>query len=233
MVLPELSESTVFNSINFSFGPEAVVNQTAAERTIETFMCPTDPLSDKAGTNYAINVGSGYTRWGHNGALRSSYYGQSSISDITDGTSTTAMASEWLRGPQVPIAFVNRHSPLPLVFSVWPPLHDGSSFDQFAAICQGLEVQTAPVWRTDKGREWMSGFVANAAYNHVLVPNSTNCANGNSADFGAVGASSGHTGTVGVLFVDGSVKGVSQSIALDVWRAIGSRNGGETAVEKF
>ena len=40
-------------------------------------------------------------------------------------------------------------------------------------------------------------------------------------------ATSRHLGGVNVVFSDGSTRFVSNNIKLDVWRALGSRNGGE------
>jgi prepilin-type processing-associated H-X9-DG protein len=39
--------------------------------------------------------------------------------------------------------------------------------------------------------------------------------------------SSAHPGGVNVLFGDGSVHFIKDSVALNVWRALGTRNGGE------
>lgn len=47
--------------------------------------------------------------------------------------------------------------------------------------------------------------------------------------FAALTARSYHTGgLVNVLLMDGSVRGVSKSIKLATWRALGTRDGGET-----
>jgi prepilin-type processing-associated H-X9-DG protein len=44
---------------------------------------------------------------------------------------------------------------------------------------------------------------------------------------GAYSVSSLHPGVVHVLAADGHVRGVSAYVDLSVWRAFGSRNGGE------
>ncbi|MBQ7028953.1 MAG: DUF1559 domain-containing protein, partial [Thermoguttaceae bacterium] len=45
------------------------------------------------------------------------------------------------------------------------------------------------------------------------------------------GAASNHPGIVVVGFADGSVRSVSETVALDVWRAAATRAGSETNVE--
>ena len=64
-------------------------------------------------------------------------------------------------------------------------------------------------------------------YNHVMVPNSWTCSNGNVNDAGAFPASSRHSGGVNMLMGDGSVKFIKGSISTATWWAIGSRNGSE------
>ena len=50
--------------------------------------------------------------------------------------------------------------------------------------------------------------------------------------FAAVTSRSYHAGLVQVALCDGSVRAVGDSVERDVWRAVGSRNGGEVS-EKF
>jgi prepilin-type processing-associated H-X9-DG protein len=78
-------------------------------------------------------------------------------------------------------------------------------------------------------------------YNHSVGPNSqvpdctTNgaqspsSANWKTSLRGVHKASSRHSGGVNVVFMDGSMQFVSDSIDLGVWRAVASRDGGETA----
>jgi hypothetical protein len=46
--------------------------------------------------------------------------------------------------------------------------------------------------------------------------------------FAAITSRSHHNGLVGVAMMDGSVSLIADSIALDVWRAMSTRAGGET-----
>jgi prepilin-type processing-associated H-X9-DG protein len=72
-------------------------------------------------------------------------------------------------------------------------------------------------------------------YNHVAPPNwkGFDCGLGSSivdvpSEHAVMSARSAHPGGANVLFGDGSVKFVKDSIDLRTWRAIGSRAGGET-----
>jgi prepilin-type N-terminal cleavage/methylation domain-containing protein/prepilin-type processing-associated H-X9-DG protein len=80
------------------------------------------------------------------------------------------------------------------------------------------------------GMHWWTGHPYSGRYNHVMPPNTWSCAydvNGIINDNGANPASSRHPGSVNVLFVDGSVRSVKESVAVPVWWALGTRAGGE------
>jgi len=81
------------------------------------------------------------------------------------------------------------------------------------------------------GATWLVNGFSYTQYNHVLTPNSKtpDC---NCVQYGlhraAATARSWHPGGVHVAFADGHVRRISDSIDLQVWRAIASRSRGET-----
>jgi prepilin-type processing-associated H-X9-DG protein len=60
-------------------------------------------------------------------------------------------------------------------------------------------------------------------YNHVLGPNAPSCFNGTSVQTGIYSAAVAHRAGVNVLFGDGRVNFIAQSIDRTVWRDLGSR----------
>ncbi len=74
------------------------------------------------------------------------------------------------------------------------------------------------------GAIWASGQPANTRYIHVMPPNTWSCRTGLQI---AHVASSRHPGIVNVLFCDGSVKAIKQTINTATWWALGTRAGGE------
>ena len=73
-----------------------------------------------------------------------------------------------------------------------------------------------------------------SGYNHYNVPNGLNCQAANDGNTGGWGnimnalpPSSNHPGGVNLGMADGSVRFIKDTIAQDVWWALGTRSGGE------
>lgn len=152
---------------------------------------------------------------------------QVKITDITDGTSQTAMFSERLRGGGV-------FSPRTVMLLMTPQ----STLDGTYQACQSLDPNTAVPMCYDGGICWSMGEDCCTLYNHVSQPNTNNC--------GAKGfpggmvnmamdspPSSYHTNGVNVVFCDGSLHFITNGISLQTWRAIGTRNGGDVPGSDF
>jgi prepilin-type processing-associated H-X9-DG protein len=66
-------------------------------------------------------------------------------------------------------------------------------------------------------------------YSHTLTPNSRyrDCIRGTGVDRGHLAARSYHPGGVNICLGDGSVRFAAETIDEVIWRAIGSKSGGE------
>jgi prepilin-type processing-associated H-X9-DG protein len=71
------------------------------------------------------------------------------------------------------------------------------------------------------------GSPLGSRYNHVMLPNTWSCVVQNTDNDGPHTAGSRHAGVVNALFADGSVKAIKSSISRSVWRALGTKAGGE------
>jgi prepilin-type processing-associated H-X9-DG protein len=155
------------------------------------------------------------------------------ITDVTDGSSNTAMMSESLLGagptnaggsmPSVPNAAQRVYA----YTGFGTPLSD--------AACAG-----AGQWNVSdlRGFMWASGEMRCGSYNHYYTPNSKiyDCVTNDLTTFTSFAfraARSNHSGGVNVLFGDGGVRYVSQSISLNTWRALGTRSGGDLPGSDF
>ena len=172
--------------------------------------------------------------------------GPVTLESIRDGASNTALFSEHLHGaPGSPVAPGPGINSKRGIFSVSPASSgQGSGANGVASLvaaCKGLPA-TATSLNTDRlgntayaTHPWLLSLVS---YNHVGAPNSMNCLNmaaeqsafsatGYVGPFGSATATSAHPGGVNTAFADGSVRFIKDSVALNIWQAVGTRNGKE------
>jgi prepilin-type processing-associated H-X9-DG protein len=231
-ILPFLEGENYFRLWNLNLPVLSAPNSRAAGTEIPFLLCPSDPSPGKitgaVGTrpqygrnNYVPNLGANAWMGNVNPATGGPFFRNSKIrlTSLSDGTSKTAMFSEIKRGnppnrnpnldgKRVPGWF----SPSPADLS--PP-----------ANCY----VSPPNGVTLSGLEYFRGrLVFTGYYTHSIPPNNSgpDCTN-RVFDAGHHAARSYHSGGVNVLFCDGSVHFISNSINLDVWKGLGTRGGGE------
>lgn len=228
-ILPQLDRADLYNAINFRVSAYDSTHRLDATHVINpfpSFLCPADrrPIGGPIGwTSYAGNNGTGVQTYGYNGAFVMQSQ-DSSMATFTDGTTHTAAMSEWTLGPQVS----ESRDPARVAFFTPRAMLGKNQLDAFRAACRGIDPATARPSGMIKGLDWLIAEFGNTLYNHVLLPNEPTCLNGSAVQQGAWTAGSQHYGGgAHVLFVDGHARRIRQSIAPDVWHAIGSRNGGE------
>jgi prepilin-type N-terminal cleavage/methylation domain-containing protein/prepilin-type processing-associated H-X9-DG protein len=236
---------------NASGGLWGLMQATAFTTQIKTFLCPSDPNPGSSGTfllgtplanrlvgatNYPPNVGlgRGYNNWNDNGpfyAVRpwdGALQKQVSVATFVDGTSNTAIFSEWVKGP----AALPSKDGLGMVYAGPTPfVQTPVPYQDWIMAQQCQNNGTTQNWGW-KGEWW--GYAPTIMYSHTQPPNRRACFYngggwiGNDTMGTMVGASSLHPGGVNVLFMDGSVKFIKNSINYIPWYAIATPNGGET-----
>ncbi len=256
MILPYIDQAPLYNTIDFNFPPETPgmggvvafmpaftnvggVNAVASRTAISGFMCPTDlGPSDpwRAQNNYAGNQGGWLCDRGDFPAAATDvspsevqtgvfyWLSRCNAASFTDGMSQTIMFSEKIRGQGTPdiksdLFVIPAQTSLAATYST----------------CQAVTASSTPL--TSKwGYSWVMGENCCTQYNHVATPNSKSC--GGTGFTGSmtnmamqVSAGSRHTGGVHAMMGDGSIRFVSDNIDLNVWRALGTRAGGEPISE--
>lgn len=228
-LLPYLEQDALRQRIDYNQPPadftvpgnaySGAANLAASSMVLPAFVCPSDPAMGRVsgsvygGTNYAANAGSGNFSYGTLNQGDGVFFLGSKIriADITDGTSNTAAFSE-------------------------RPLGDGSTTAANLAVLElpgGGDTSDAAcaspssgTWNLQRGEKWIVGNYGNTLYNHAMTPNAAawDCMNMQQQK-ARMTARSRHAG-VSLLLCDGSVTLVGD-IALNVWQALGSRNGNE------
>jgi prepilin-type processing-associated H-X9-DG protein len=231
-----------------------VINGTAITAQVASFLCPSDSQPGRASNSqiivgqsnapftatgsYPVNLGlhRGYNNWVVNGPVYiSSRWDLATgnpvrLRDFLDGTSNTAIFSEWIKGTGVDpnssadglgIVYSRPGTPPD---SVGPPYAPGYVLDyQAAQQCQTNGLTRNWTW---KG-EWVF-YGKTFHYTHTQPPNRRSCTEG---DFGRLGemmcASSSHPGGVNMLFADGSVRFIKSSVNYLTYYALATPKGGE------
>jgi prepilin-type N-terminal cleavage/methylation domain-containing protein/prepilin-type processing-associated H-X9-DG protein len=249
---PYLEQTNIYNQMdltqpiylppNFNI---SAANQFAVQQVVKLFLCPSDkgqPVSNGYGvptigpTNYAVCVGTGTTNGGapFGSPLNSDGMFMAGttmrITDISDGTSNTAMMSESLLGdgPENATGAIPGNPQTVYAYTGFgTPLSDSAC-------------ASATQWNVSnrRGFMWASGEMRCASYNHYYTPNSPvyDCVTNDLTTYTSMAfraARSRHSNGVNLLLGDGSVHFVNQSISLTTWRALSTRSGGEVLGSDF
>jgi prepilin-type processing-associated H-X9-DG protein len=156
---------------------------------------------------------------------------------INDGLSNTAAFSERKKGagnnnagagfqpgnPSVSFIDIPQIGPLDGIADGSPTL--------FYNACKSYKIPASPALDgfDSSGARWDVAYGNDTRYVHVMPPNTIQCS-GAADDAGrqaAYGATSWHPGGVNVMFMDGSVKFVKDTVNIQTWWGLGSRNNSE------
>ena len=251
---PFLEQTAIANALNMNYplaaGPSGVygagpwtpfaANTTSTGTIVNTFLCPSDGASPPTMLPGGIHSGpSNYHFCTGDGSPSSAVPGDAgatvpasgafvlgpaqSLATILDGSSNTAAASEQLIGPANGGASTQSGaSPQPQDVRRAAAISSAPLTDAGCASPTG--------WRLDKGFGWWDGDYRSSLYNHYLTPNSRSfdCWQTSPPHNPAIKtARSNHPGGVNVLFCDGHVGFVKDTIGLGTWRALATRSNGE------
>ena len=231
-----IEQNNLCNTMNMMMSADDMANSVSQGATVPTYLCPSDPMTTlppgMAGTNYRANFGvSIVNSYGpsdtnkvnanlpapNGGFFVDSRY---RMADISDGTSNTAAFSEHIKGD-----FSNAIS-TPNADTYQPGTYPGTPDDALAQ-CNAIDVTNlAFQGDSNAGAPWVQDGATRTRYYHAFPPGSRSCQF--PPERVSTTANSSHDGGVNVALFDGSVHFVSNNISLATWRALGTRNGGES-----
>ncbi|GAB4135508.1 MAG: DUF1559 domain-containing protein [Planctomycetaceae bacterium] len=246
-LLPYIEQSTLHDQLHLDkplLGAPptfAILNEhrDLVNKSVGLYLCPSDferVLDPRyRPVNYVACLGSGVkTPKQAAGTDRNSdgiFYANSDTRprDITDGLSNTIAFSETILGPggSTSDGFVTSTPPT-RPGEVWAALFPWETSELSDAACG-----SASSFGVTRGNAWAPTSHLSGFFNAYLPPNSLrpDCIVHFSFSPGWVAARSRHFGGVNVSMADGSVRFVSESINLSVWRALSTRSGGEVVGE--
>ena len=220
----------------------ALANTTVRESSVAAFLCPSDFATPRTGGNYAPSIGPQYNYWNltsNNRGLGLGMFARRShtpLNTVTDGLSNTLVIGEQLKGGNGERRLGGADRFLGVA---WPGGEgNGTSLassmptglvnlQQFQQDCN-LRRQNNQNVGTSANLFWAAGRADVGPFMNTLqTPNSPNAdCHGNQAG-GVLGARSRHPGGVNVLLCDGSVRFIKDTINVEVWWALSTRNRGE------
>lgn len=241
-ILPYLEQANLYDEVDLTIAWDFAPPIDGLKLAI--YSCPSDPGSDQARgfsdhrptlypTTYGFNYGTWFvydpaTNRGGNGA----FYPNASLdtADFRDGTSNTLLAAE-VRAWQ---SYTRNGGPPTATIP-------NTVADAEAIVASGAQ------YKNTGHTEWPDGRVHHTGITTTLIPNTFVAYNNGGtivdADYnswqegknGSAGSptyaiitSRGyHEGMVHVALMDGSSRSVGESIDLNIWRALGTRNGKE------
>jgi type II secretory pathway pseudopilin PulG len=238
-LLPYLEENAAYNAVNFAMeaflpgapAPDPPHNTTVFNMRMELFLCPSDPWPSAGPggrNNYRFNHGSTPGTLPYNGAFPHTRWLRPE--EFLDGLAFTAAASERMKGDGNAGAFT-------IDGDTWIlPLNNvNADADQFSILCGAIPA-TVPPHHSHGGASWFHAGFHHTLYNHCRTPNErlADCTTGvNAAVDGLCTARSMHSGAVNMMTMDGAVHFVGDSVDLSIWRALGTRAGGEQVNSSF
>jgi prepilin-type N-terminal cleavage/methylation domain-containing protein/prepilin-type processing-associated H-X9-DG protein len=207
-LLPYMEQGNVYDRIDFTLVFSHANNTVPRGTEISSFNCPSDPQTDSADPNFGQPDPNGVFFLNSN--LR--------MAELLDGSSNTASISEHGKGD-----FSNAIATETDTF--WPQTNPANP-DAAVTDCRAIDVNNLSFQRvSDVGAPWLRGYHSTTIYFHVDVPNSRSCMFPPGRI--STSAKSNHPGGVNVGRCDGSVNFVADDINIAVWRAMGTRKGGE------
>jgi prepilin-type processing-associated H-X9-DG protein len=225
-ILPEIDQAVVLDKINpyAVFDPLNPISdrERLGALTIPLYQCPSDPSHVRGGTNYMGNFGYGYQQSNSANGVIVNLFKPLRFANVTDGLSHTALLSECVRGSSESAHRLSK------VWRTPYALHEPDQLEQFMALCR-LTAESDPP-RRFRGGDWVNSVPA-TIYTHTLYPNDVSCGNAGNGTLGIYSAASLHPGGVNLVFCDGHASFIQTAIDLHVWRAIGTRHGGESVSE--
>jgi len=218
------------------FFPILPEHRDLVNKPIGLYLCPSDfgtILDDRyRPLNYVACLGSGVRtplqEAGADTDVDGVFYANSRTrpGDIIDGLSNTLAFSETTLGggnpgPDGYVVFTPSSKPE----DVWAALFPWTTSTLSDSACE-----SASAFGVTRGNTWASASHLSGFFNAYLPPNSgrSDCIVHYSFSPGWVAARSRHINGVNTAFADGSVRFVSDLVELKIWRALSTRNGGET-----
>ncbi|MGE0534060.1 MAG: DUF1559 domain-containing protein [Pirellulales bacterium] len=239
-LLPYIEQTQLLNLIDWKVSPEFTGNPIVARTRISIYICPSEindyervtPTLTHYPLNYAFNEGTWFIYDPKTGEVGDGVFAPNKAygpADVRDGLSNTLAAAE-----------VKAYQP-----NLWDSGNPNTRGVAAPADLAELQGYFGGTFDSNGHTEWVEGDVHETGFTTTMPPNylvsytkdgvtydvdMTSMRDGESVTaptYAAVTSRSYHSGLVNVLMLDSSVRPVTDQVDLRVWRAAGTRAGGE------
>ena len=235
---PHLEQANLFNALNFNFpvahmptgGPTPFwpyfpANTTVMATQVALFLCPSDgapaPTVGSGPTNYAFSSGDGSGGGDATGANGAFILGPAqSVATVRDGTSLTAAASEQLLGIAGPYSQTTP-TPVPV------PLKRAMSRVAAGPLTDDACAASGAGWLLNKGAGLVGRQLPERALQPLPDPERSSSRLHRLSQPRLESRAGLHPSGVNLLYCDGHVAFVKDTINPPTWRAVSTRAGGE------
>ena len=228
-ILPYVELSSVHDLVDYSLGEIDFYKKFTFD-TPAIYLCPSEAVIDdwrglNTQTSY-VGVYGGGVGGQQNGLLVTVSNGRFVKSaQITDGLSNTLLCVET---NSFSLQTADNIPGVPLqsrIFNMPRNYILPDELGQFYADCTDLSIGTQSPFSL--GGEWSDGSTGTTRLSCIYPKLPRNCLNRGSSTDALYTPSSVHPGAFTVVLADGAVRRFSDSIDTDIWRGLGTRDGGE------
>jgi len=227
---PYLEQSSVYNRLDLTlplYGGGTIhptstpfpQNAATLGVIVPTFLCPSDSFREviqgRGPGNYVACVGTSEDAANGNGMFFQN--SRVRLAEVTDGLSNTVAFSESTLGAGGS--------------NMVAETGDERLYYKQVGTLDSASCESSTDLRSNRGHLWADGAFNCGLYNHILPPNTRqmDCIRHSNPAWKA--ARSRHGVGVNSVFGDGSVHFINNDIGVEVWAALGTRNGGEVISE--
>ena len=247
LLLPFFEQASAYNLFDFNVSINGHANNAQARQFIFPMMqCPSHPTSPAfvlpannqcpngcGTTNYVQSLGNNSNYGVVNGPF--SRRSNTKFRDFTDGTSNTSLFSEIRIGPSTgsPTTGIVAagdamyfNVATNLAFATFDAGNSQGNGDTYYNSACDNAATSAFLYR---GKQYYRGGVYTTFYSHTLTPNARfrDCIRATGLDRGHLASRSYHVGGIQTVLGDGAVRFISDNIDGNIWRFLGSMQGGE------
>ncbi len=234
-LLPFCEEQSRYTHLDFSrhLNSQSVALPLEIRRVPRYLICPSDPDTNHPHNHLSTNfvgIAGGGINGDYNGVIVPAGLvgGRLALASVSDGTSNTLLLAETSSFELDGFSAndIRTHLDSSATFASSRYFELPNAFSEFVEECFS-ERPLRAMATSNLGGNWMEASIGMNSFTCIFPKQRRNCGNDSGLGKSLIAPVRNHVGVFSVSFVDGSVRRFSDSIDNEIWRAMGTRAGGE------